>query len=500
MAEIESKHILLVEDTKSIGEMYVHFLETQGYKATHVLSGRDALDLIEKDTPVHMILLDLKLPDMDGLDVMKALQDLNFTAPVIMITGHGSVNIAVKAMQMGASDFLIKPFDVEKMYKAVEKAMDGYGMIDRINAHNGMYDGIDGQEVAKTGVHSIVEPRSTKRDFGGFVGTSPAMQMIYEIIENAASSKAAIFITGESGTGKEVCAEAIHKYSSRANKPFIPINCAAIPKDLIESELFGHVKGAFTGAIAERIGAAKQADGGTLFLDEICEMDPGLQTKLLRFLQNFTFQKVGGSKLEETDIRIICATNRDPLEEIKAGRFREDLYYRLHVIPINMPPLRERGDDIIDIAQLLLLSFSREEEKRFKGFTDDAEDCLRRYSWPGNIRQLQNVIRSIVVLKDDEYVTEKMLPTEILFGSMQKQSGQKQVAQRQSEVQEKQSDNILYNRQLVRPLWMTEKEAIERAIAECGGNIPQAAEILEISPSTIYRKKLAWEKINKEQI
>jgi two-component system repressor protein LuxO len=236
------------------------------------------------------------------------------------------------------------------------------------------------------------------------------MRAVYDIIRSVAPSKASVFITGESGTGKELAAEALHKASPRAGKPFIALNCGAIPRDLLESEVFGHVKGAFTGATSDRVGAAKLADGGTLFLDEIGEMPLEMQVKLLRFVQTGTFGAVGSSRLERVDVRFVCATNRDPMLEVQAGRFREDLYYRLYVVPVQLPPLRERGDDVLLVARHFLTQFSREERRRFTGFAPEAERMLMAFSWPGNVRQLQNVVRNIVVLHDGPLVTAAMIP------------------------------------------------------------------------------------------
>ncbi|MGB0845020.1 MAG: sigma 54-interacting transcriptional regulator, partial [Alphaproteobacteria bacterium] len=247
-------------------------------------------------------------------------------------------------------------------------------------------------------------------DFEGFIGSSQPMQVVYKMIESSANSRATCFITGESGTGKEVAAEAIHKLSNRRAKPFVVLNCAAIPKDLMESEIFGHIKGAFTGAVSDHDGAATRANGGTLFLDEICEMDLHLQSKLLRFIQTETFNKVGSGKTEKVNIRFVCATNRDPLVEIGAGRFREDLYYRLHVIPIPLPALRDRQGDVIAIATKFLKTFASEEEKDFVEFSPEAVDKLATYPWPGNVRQLQNVIRNTVVLNQGQAVEVSMLP------------------------------------------------------------------------------------------
>ena len=316
----------------------------------------------------------------------------------------------------------------------------------------------------------------------GFIGKSPGMQLLYKTIQSAARSSASVFITGESGTGKDVCAQAVHQASPRASGPFVPINCAAIPRDLLESELFGHMRGAFTGAISDRPGAVRQANRGTLFLDEIGEMDPAMQTKLLRFLQDGTFQSIGGNTLNHADVRIICATNRDPELEIRAGRFRDDLFYRLHVLPIHMPPLRDRGSDVIDIANAFLLNFAKEENRNFRVFSEDAKSILQNYLWPGNIRQLQNVIRNAVVMHDGPDMTAAMLPINMLHAG----------AQRVSDKNYEEPESPL-NALPIIPLDQLERRAIETAILACSGNVPRAAALLGVSPSTVYRKKAAWE-------
>jgi two-component system repressor protein LuxO len=306
------------------------------------------------------------------------------------------------------------------------------------------------------------------------------MQQVYRTIDSAASSKASIFITGESGTGKEVCAEAIHAASKRGDKPFIAINCAAIPKDLIESELFGHVKGAFTGAAVDRQGAAELADGGTLFLDELCEMDLELQTKLLRFIQTGTFQKVGSSRMKKVDVRFVCATNRDPWKEVQEGRFREDLYYRLYVIPLHLPPLRDREEDVIEIAYSLLGFMSHEEGKSFVRFSQDVIERFIHYEWPGNVRQLQNVLRNVVVLNHGKEITLDMLPPPLNEPLVVMKTTASSITASS------------FGPQDIVPLWQTERRTIEQAIEACDGNIPQAAKYLDVSPSTIYRKIQAW--------
>ena len=280
------------------------------------------------------------------------------------------------------------------------------------------------------------------------------------------------------------------------------LNCAAIPRELIESEIFGHVKGAFTGAVGNREGAASRADGGTLFLDEICEMDLDLQSKLLRFIQTGRFQRVGRSQEEQVDIRIICATNREPLEEVRAGRFREDLYYRLNVIPLQLPPLRDRGDDILMIAEYMLRKMAPEENKQFQRFSPAAAKIMTAYGWPGNVRQLENVIRNIVVLNDGKQVEEDMLPLHVrhLDTSMSHEPEESPQA-RKTEIGPASTPAAaarvgLRDVDQIRPLWMEERSIIERAIELCDGNIPRAAALLDISASTIYRKRAGWDKLD----
>lgn len=412
-----------------------------------------------------MVLLDLELPDMSGMDILQQITEQQLPCSVVVITAHGSVDVAVEAMRLGAFDFLTKPFDGKRLCATVRNAFKHQQLSSLVAQYRENFE---------------------RSSFAGFIGASMPMQAVYRIIESAAPSKATVFITGESGTGKEVCAEAIHQCSPRREQPFIALNCAAIPHDLMESEIFGHVKGSFTGAQGDRKGAASLADGGTLFLDEICEMDLDLQSKLLRFIQTGTLQRVGSGKLETVDVRFVCATNRDPLVEVKAGRFREDLYYRLHVIPLSLPPLRERGEDILLLARNLLQSYAKEESKRFKDFDAEAARVLLDYPWPGNVRELQNVVRNIVVLNDRELVSPDILPPP-LNGSR----GALPLAV--SAPAPVGSTEPVMSNAPIRPLWLVEKETIEQAIASCDGNIPKAAALLEISPSTIYRKKQSWE-------
>lgn len=383
---------LLVEDSPSVGGIYSAYLRNEGAKVTYVKSGKDALVELTQRQP-DLLILDIQLPDMSGMDILATVQKRHPEISIIMITAYGSIDIAVDAMRAGAFDFLVKPFDAKRLSITVRNALKQRQLLNLVANY---------------------ESSLPKNNFQGFIGESLAMQAVYKTVDCVASSKASVFIVGESGTGKEVCAQAVHDSGIRKNKPFVALNCAAIPKELIESEIFGHMKGAFTGATSNRDGAATRAHGGTLFLDEICEMDLDLQSKLLRFIQTGVFQRVGGSQEERVDVRFISATNRQPWSEVTAGRFREDLFYRLHVIPIELPPLRMRNHDSILIAQKLLSDYSNEEGKGFKGFDNKAIDIITNYSWPGNVRMLQNVIRQIVVLNNSELVTSGMLPIEML--------------------------------------------------------------------------------------
>ena len=464
--------ILLVEDTPSLARLYRKYLDGENAEITAVGTGKEALEALDAAAP-SVVLLDLRLPDMDGLDILKELRAREMPSEVVVVTAHGSVNIAVEAMRAGAYDFLVKPFSAERLLVTVRNAMKHQSLSAIVN-----------------------KIKDSARDsYFGFIGSSLAMQAVYRTIDAAAASKATVFITGESGTGKEVAAEAIHKQSPRGDGPFVAINCGAIPKDLMESEIFGHVKGAFTGAHVDREGAASRASGGTLFLDEICEMDLALQTKLLRFIQTGTFQKVGGSRTEKVDVRFVCATNRDPLAEVEAGHFREDLYYRLHVIPVHLPALRDRNGDVIDIARHFLGAYAAEEGKQFTSFTPDAERIVGEFKWPGNIRQLQNIIRNVVVLNDGEVVTPEILPPPL--NRPAPVAAPEPAAERHAELSGD-AERVVARAAAngdgdIVPLWKVERDVIERAIAACDGNIPKAAAKLGVSPSTIYRKKQSWE-------
>ena len=464
--------LLLVEDTSSLSMVYEAVLTRAGHRVTCAANLAEARAACAEMRP-RLVLLDLQLPDGDGLELLDDLRRAVPESRVIVITANGSINRAVQAMRAGAFDFLVKPFDENRLVNAVENALaTAPGQ-----SEPGPAEGHDEAEV-----------------FEGFIGRSAAMQEIYRMVRAIGRSTATVFITGESGTGKEVCARAIHAMSNRARKPFVPLNCAAIPRDLLESEVFGHLKGAFTGALSDKPGAAAVADGGTLFLDEICEMDLSLQTKLLRFLQTSTIQPVGASRPQSVDVRIVCATNRDPAEEVRAGRFREDLYYRLHVVPIHMPPLRARQEDIMAIAQASLLQVAAEEGKAFTGFDTAVAALFTARPWPGNVRQLLNVIRNVVVLHDGVLVTSDMMPLEFATGPTL--VGERPVvsdaAWRGAGPASAASSRAHVAALIGTPLAEVERELIEATIEHCDGSIPRAARMLEVSPSTLYRKLENW--------
>jgi two-component system repressor protein LuxO len=464
--------VLVIEDIPSNAEMYRVILERAGHTVHTVETMATARSALDGDLP-DAVLLDLQLPDGNGLDLLHGLRASGTMVPTVVLTGNGSVQRAVDAMQAGAIDFLMKPCAADKLTDAVGQAVARWTPSDR---------------------DAPADPGAAQTDRGpsGFIGESLAMRNVFALIDSAAASAAPVFITGESGTGKELCARAIHEGGPRRNGPFVPLNCAAIPRELIESEIFGHRKGAFTGAVENREGAASLADGGTLFLDEICEMDLELQAKLLRLVQQGTFKRVGDTHEREVDIRFVCATNRDPVAEVRAGRFREDLYYRLHVVPLAVPPLRERSSDVRVLAERFLADFATVEGKAFQGFTEDAMAALERYDWPGNVRELENVVRSVTVLNRGAAVTADMLPSHIRQAGPAPERARPEGAANATGADA--SPDVADV--LVQPLDRLEVLAIDAAIDRFDGNITRAAQALNISTSTIYRKKQSWRRRN----
>jgi DNA-binding NtrC family response regulator len=458
--------LLLIEDTPSLQLVYESMLRGAGHVVRSEANAADGLRAF-RDLEPEVVLLDLMLPDRDGLDLMREMLSIRPETTVVVITANGSINKAVNAMRAGAHEFLVKPFDEQRFLAAVGNALA---------SSRGKAPAASAPKI------------KTAAALGDLIGSSPPMLEVYGKIRSVARSMATVFITGESGTGKELCAQAVHDLSPRATAPFVPLNCGAIPSELLESEVFGHLKGSFTGAIADKKGAAAAADGGTLFLDEICELDLSLQTKLLRFLQTSTIQPVGATRPRKVNVRIICATNRDPLAAVREGRFREDLYYRLHVVPIHMPPLRDRGEDVIAIAEGMLKRFAREEGRRFHSLDAEVRDLFLKAGWPGNVRQLLNVVRNVVVLNDGEIVSRAMLPPGL--GA----SADLPLRRAPAPTAPGGIDALIG-----RTLAEIERIVIEETIARNGGSVPRAARILAVAPSTIYRKMEGWSDPNPAQ-
>lgn len=463
--------VLIIEDTLSMALMYQQHLKKAGITSEICQSGSHALIELRKGN-VTTVLLDLQLPDMNGLDIIEEMDGTSHKITFIVITANGSVNTAVDAMRAGAYDFLIKPFPTEKLLTTVKNALERTHLTTTV-------------QVLKKGLSTAPIP--------GFIGDSAPMLAVYKMIENIANSKAAVFITGESGTGKEVTAQAIHKVGDRRDGPFIALNCAALPENLIESEIFGHVKGAFTGAQEARKGAASQANGGTLFLDEICEMDIGLQAKLLRFLQTGQIKRVGSDWSEDVDVRIVCATNRNPMVEVAEKRFREDLFYRLDVLSIELPPLSHRGKDVILLGESFLKTYAAEEGKQFKSISPDTQDLMLNHHWPGNIRELQNTIRKAAVVHDGVELEPHMITLNSIMSS-QGDTNYQLVGLAGGNSVETPSDSLktTFTLDIHQPMSVLERDLIEAVIASCNGSVPKASHILQLSPSTIYRKREAW--------
>ncbi|MBK8439943.1 MAG: sigma-54-dependent Fis family transcriptional regulator [Rhodobacter sp.] len=455
----QARPVLVVEDTPSLQTIYRSVLVAAGYSVVVAGTAADGLAAFRAQTPA-IVLLDLILPDRDGMTLMRDILAENPFACVIVMTANSTVSRAVEAMRAGAFDFLVKPFEEDRFLSSVKAASD---------------------ELRDSAARDAAPRRRAAQapaDRSVFIGSSEVMARIHRTIGSVARSMATVFVTGESGTGKELAAVAVHARSSRATGPFIALNCGAIPPDLLESEVFGHMKGSFTGAISDKPGAAAAADGGTLFLDEICEMALPLQTKLLRFLQTSTIQPVGSTRPRKVNVRIICATNRDPMDYVRRGLFREDLFYRLYVVPIHMPPLRERGADVIEVAEAALARFSAEEGKDFSGLSDATRAFLLAQDWPGNVRQLLNVIRNLVVLNEGGLVTPEMLPAGMATNTLPLDL----------------TDRLAVSPLTAHPrtLAQIERQAIEAALARNDSSVPATARELDISPSTLYRKLEAW--------
>jgi DNA-binding NtrC family response regulator len=385
-----SQRILIVDDESSLRTALFRVLDRQGFQVITANCKREAEALASTDQALDLAIVDLRLPDGDGIELMQHLKIAHPNIQVVVMTGHGSIELAVKATQNGAFHFVTKPFNMEELLSIVSRALS--------------------HKTLQQENHQLRSALHKKYRFDNIIGSSEEIRKVLSMIERVADSDSTVLVTGESGTGKELVAKAIHYNSPRATKPFIPINCGAIPAELLESELFGHVKGAFTGAIANRMGRFEMASGGTLFLDEIGELSLNLQVKLLRVLQERRFEPVGSAKTQEADVRIIAATNVDLAKAVKNGQFREDLFYRLHVIPISIPSLKERKSDIPLLLHHFVQHFNTTKNRSLTGFSPDALENLYHYPWPGNIRELENLVERLAILKGNGQVEVVDLP------------------------------------------------------------------------------------------
>ena len=443
------RNVLVVDDDEAMREMIEDLLNARGYTTRTAASGNEALDLLDEHD-FHCVLTDLQMPGMDGMALIGAMREKSPDTPTVMMTSFGSVENAVEAMRLGAHDFITKPFEADRLELTIARAAEK-SELQRENRQ----------------LRGAVERSAS---FGDLVGKSAAMNEIYSLIRKVGSNTSNVLVTGESGTGKEVVARTIHLTGSRSQKPFVPINCTAMPEGLLESELFGHVRGAFTGAHGSKKGLFEAADGGTLFLDEIGDMSPGLQGKLLRVLQDREIRPVGGNQSIKVDVRLIAATNRNLREAIAAGTFREDLYYRLNVIPVHIPPLRERPDDIPALAKAFVLRHAGAS----RHLSEKAMQKLQRASWAGNARELENCIERSLALADgdeimasDVLISEDMAPLE---GSLE--SAVVELARQQRMTLGELSDRY-----------------VEAVLESTGGKKSEAARILGVNRRTLYRRE-----------
>ncbi|MBR5623737.1 sigma-54-dependent Fis family transcriptional regulator [bacterium] len=445
--------ILIAEDEDIVRETLAEEFGDRGFAVLEASDGLEALKLAREKKP-DLLLTDLKMPGLDGMELVEKLAH---EVPIILMTAYGTVSNAVLAMEKGAFSFVEKPIDWQRLFALVEKALQ-HGALKRENRD--------------------LKERLERSAFGNIIGESAAMKEVFAKIRQVASSDTTVLVTGESGTGKELVVSAIQSLSPRANAPFIKLNCAAIPENLLESELFGHEKGAFTGAEGQRRGKFEQADGGTLFMDEIAEMKPNLQAKLLRVLQDGEFTRLGGSQTIKADARILCATNADIKERMEKGLFRSDLYYRIGVFSIELPPLRERKGDVILLAEHFLIRSSENMSKKLPGFSKEALSALREYDWPGNVRQLKNAVEYATLLAfPSEEIGLDCLPEEI-----------RAAAGDPSSVRAKTAPEPAPDFEAPLSLKEMEKKAIEAALKRHNGNKAAAAKELGIGLKTIYRK------------
>lgn len=450
--------ILIVDDNEIQLTLFNSALNDAGFRTVCARSKAEAVALAIQHRP-SIALVDLVLPDGTGNDLIAALHEQNPNIRSIVVTAHASVDRAIQAMRLGVFDFLIKPVDPQTLFNAVTNARSDRN-------------------------HSI-DPKHMTQDappLGGLIGSSDAMKTVYATIRAVAGSVAPVFITGENGTGKAQCAEATHALSTVSDGPFVPVNCSAMADGYSGVEIFGHSAGALPGYDVEKVGAAEQAQGGTLFLDEVCELDASAQAQLLQLLQTSSVTPHGASTPRDVKIRIICTSSKDPLEQVKSGQFRADLYYRLNVVPLHLPPLRDRGMDVIEIAEAMVIRYATKEKRPARLLSQEVKALFLSYSWPGNIRELMNLLWHSVVVSNDQSIDLRHMPHQMQNMHLMQEGTE--------EKRHTQVDLLEYIQG--KTLAEVEREVIEIAIARAGGSIPLASKSLGVSPSTIYRKLETW--------
>jgi DNA-binding NtrC family response regulator len=453
---VQAPRILIVDDDTSLRTAIFRALDRKGYQVITAASLKEGLQLGQSDRSPDLCLCDLRLPDGDGIDFMVEFKKTNPNTLFIVLTGFGSIDAAVRATKNGAEHFITKPFELDEVLSLVDKTL----------SHKRL-------EIENVQLRSALHK---KYRFDNIIGQSEAVTNVLELIERVSNSDATVLVTGESGTGKELVAKAIHYNSARSNKPFVPINCGAIPGELLESELFGHVKGAFTGAISNRIGRFEMAEGGTVFFDEIGDMSPQLQVKLLRVLQERKFEPVGGTKTMASNVRLIAATNVNLEDAVKAGRFREDLFYRLNVIPIHIPALRDRKNDLPLLFHYFMENFNQGRTQKLTGIASQAMDVLSQYPWPGNIRELENLVERLAILKNGGIVELQDLPVKYREVAESESTG--------SHVFSLPADGVDFNSAVD----AFENALITRALEKTGWNRNQAAILLKLNRTTLVEK------------
>jgi DNA-binding NtrC family response regulator len=441
---MEKGTILVVDDEEIIRESLSEWLSDEGFDVITAPDALKALDII-KSRDIDIMLADLKMPGIDGIELIKRAKEINPELPVIIMTAYGTVASAIEAMKVGAYDFMEKPFCPERVELIIKNLLNH-------------------QSVVKENI-ALKKELGKKHQFEELVGKSPKIQQVFDLIRTVAKSNATILIQGETGTGKELAARAIHAESLRHNRPFVSLNCAALPESLLESELFGHEKGAFTGAVSQKKGKFEYANGGTIFLDEIGDISPNTQVHLLRVIQEKELTRVGGNEIIKVDVRIITSTNRDLKKRAEEGKFREDLFYRLNVVPIHLPPLRERSDDIPLLARYFLRKYNTENNKEIRDFSSKVLDFFIKYPWPGNVRELENAIEYSVILAKSDLIQEEHLLPQL-----------KELPKCEEDIS---GGNTLEG---------MEKYHIARIMKETNGNHSLAAKTLGISRSTLYKK------------